>query len=701
MAHWSCHKKSLSLKCTDVYLKGRVAIFFVGAPFLPVILEAQAFKTMVLFGTRFANVSIPREEWKEVYGFLLGYKDNEGTLHIQSMIPFIHGSATEVRFGEEDYGLAEEVVNKAENAGLFIVGWYHTHPGLGLFLSDIDVLNHIGFQSVNPLAVAVVLDTALIAEAGYGFKVFALDDPEKGPTASPVEREFTIQGLDPTFIAATLIRVAQDTAFQKPLAPEFKEIVQSAGQEGDDKVIGEYFPPAPVPAKAPPIDITVVPPSNVFELENWAEPEVPQEVTARGGICSELDCVPSAEWEQWASQISNEQESLLKDLHDAEILGQPTGPIFEKLADSYLQEYNYDEAIRYLERAKQSYETMENTTAIVRLGIRIARVYYKRGFLDQAITILDELEEKYHPTDFTVRVIGLNTYAAIYQDLGEYDKSYTALTEALRIAKAADDARLVQGCLMNLAEVFLFLQNYKAGLEISLRALQFYRRNKDIYGESVALAATAELFFTANPGHASLAQQMLQQSLELKRRLDDKEGMVEGFTLLGRASIVQRDFQTAESYLFQALDLSRELQQPRFEGKVLETLGVLYFVKKNYVDADSYFDLAVEVYRDQLGNDLKVLELLQRQGNARKQANNFEKAVEIFVQARELARTKGSGAVEGQILFQLGMCYERLNNWESALNCFEEAQQIYLGVYDTASADQMGQQMERIRSRLA
>ncbi len=688
----------------EVYLKGRVAVILIGALTLPVILEAQAFKTMVLFGTRFANVSIPREDWKEVYGFLLGYKDkeDEGTLRISSMIPFIHGSATEVRFGEEDYGLAEEVVNKAENAGLFIVGWYHTHPGLGLFLSEIDVFNHLGFQSVNPLAVAVVLDPSLIAETGYGFKVFALDDLEKGPTASPVEREFTIHGLDPTFIAATLIRVAQDSAFQRSLAPEFKEMVQSEGQEGDDKVISEYFPPAPMPAIAPTLDSTVITPGNVTELENWAEPGIlPQDIPARGGICSEFDCVPSAEWEQWATQLSSEQETLLKDLHDAEILGQPTGPVLEKLADTYLQDYNYDEAIRYLERAQQSYETMENTTAIIRLGIRVARVYYKRGFLDQALTLLDELEEKYHPTDFMIRVIGLNTYAAIYQDLGEYDKAYTSLSEALRIAKAAEDERLVQGTLLNLAEVYLFLQNYKAGLEISLRALQFYRRNKDIYGESVAMAATAELFFAANPRHAPVVQQMLQQSLDLKQKLDDKEGTIEALTLLGRASVIQRDFKTAESYLFQALDLSREIQQPRFEGKVLEMLGIFYFVKKSYGDADSYFGLAIEIYRDQLGNDLKVLDLLQKQGNARKQANNLDKALEVFLEARELAQARGSGAAQGQILFQLGLCYERLGKLDSALNYYEEAQQIYLGVYDNASADEMGAQAERIRSRLA
>ncbi|OLS12813.1 MAG: 26S proteasome regulatory subunit N11, partial [Promethearchaeota archaeon CR_4] len=263
---------------------------------LLVILEAQAFKTMVLFGTRFANSSISREDWKEVYGFLLGYKENEDTLNIQSMVPFIHGSATEVRFSEEDYGLAEEVVDKAENAGQFLVGWFHTHPGLGLYLSDIDILNHLGFQSVNPLAVAVVLDPALVAEMGYGFKVFALDNPDEGPAANPLEREFKIQGLDPTFLAATLLRVVQDAAFQRPLAPEFKEISQLAGEPEKTEFINEYFPPSPIPKPPPSLDSTLIPQSNISDLENWIEPKpLLADITARGGICSEIDCVPSAE----------------------------------------------------------------------------------------------------------------------------------------------------------------------------------------------------------------------------------------------------------------------------------------------------------------------------------------------------------------------------------------------------------------------
>ncbi|HMF31176.1 MAG TPA: hypothetical protein VKK79_07170 [Candidatus Lokiarchaeia archaeon] len=669
---------------------------------MPALIEANAFKSMVLFGARFANATIPPEEWKEVYGFLLGFIENKTTLHVQNMVPFIHGSATEVQFGNEDYGLAEEVVERAENAGQFLVGWFHTHPGLGLFLSDVDILNQIGFQAVNPLAIAIVFDPSLVGNVGYGFKVFALDDPEKGITANTVETEYSIQKLDPTFIAATLVRVASDAAFQRPFAPEFKEIAQMPDIETKSQFLGEYFTPVNLKVTPPP-ELNNLVTSNLDDLETWADSESPPPdlVPAKGAVWSEVEMgVPSAEWEQWASEESIEQEKLQQQVEEAEITGQPPGPVLEKLADTYLEVFNYDETTRYLERAQQSYEAMGNQLAAFRLGIRIARVYYKQGFLDQAILLLDDLMEKYQPTNFPLRVFALNTYAAIYEDLGEYENAYTTLIESVQIAQAAVDVRLFHGTILNLADVFIFLQNFKSAMNLALQSLQFYRQSKDPYGESVALGTIAEIFLKTNPGYATLAAGILARSLELKETLDDKEGMVEILALIGQSAIFQRRLDNAEECLFRALDLSREVQQPRFEGKILEALGVLFFVKRDYSEAQTYFGLATEVYRDQLGNSLKALELIQRAANARKLAGDIGGAIDFLLNALELAKSRGSGATEGQILFQLGLLYEQEGNLEASITSFEDARQVYLSVFDEASADQMSAQVERIRLRL-
>ncbi len=42
--------------------------------------------------------------------------------------------------------------------GLYVVGWYHSHPGIGVFLSGIDVETQRRYQKMFPKAIALVVD---------------------------------------------------------------------------------------------------------------------------------------------------------------------------------------------------------------------------------------------------------------------------------------------------------------------------------------------------------------------------------------------------------------------------------------------------------------------------------------------------------------------------------------------------------------
>ena len=112
---------------------------------MEVFFSGKAFKDIILFSGRFANNSIPEHNWKEVYGFLVGKVVNRSggkeCLLIKKMVPMIHGEKTEVNFNEKDYALSEAIIEEIYKLGLFICGWYHTHPGFGLFLSKTDIIN--------------------------------------------------------------------------------------------------------------------------------------------------------------------------------------------------------------------------------------------------------------------------------------------------------------------------------------------------------------------------------------------------------------------------------------------------------------------------------------------------------------------------------------------------------------------------------
>ena len=210
-------------------------------------LNLEIYKTIIATTVRYANVKIPEENWAEVYGLLYGYINGDDVI-VTEAIPFTHTKKQrhilKVEFDEEDYALAASIESEfyIRDPPQYIIGWYHSHPGIKLMLSQDDVKNQLAWQSNNPLAVALVFNPVRLlkqievpARIGdpvkqlhldTGFLNFRLDDPNRGLEAAfhIVPFEFTDLNLDETFI-----RNAQ----------EFVRWVTRAFPKGDD-VLLEY-----------------------------------------------------------------------------------------------------------------------------------------------------------------------------------------------------------------------------------------------------------------------------------------------------------------------------------------------------------------------------------------------------------------------------------------------------------------------------
>ncbi|MCI0496734.1 MAG: hypothetical protein L0Z54_00335 [Thermoplasmata archaeon] len=146
------------------------------------VLTLRALATVLRHGLRFANASIPSDRWVECMGFLLGDVQGE-VVQIKDAIPITNGSKVEVRFGDDHYRIADGINTKLKDE-LWVVGWYHTHPGHDLFLSTVDRVNHAGYQMLNENAVALVFDPSKLTGenslnlADY-MRFFRLKDPSK------------------------------------------------------------------------------------------------------------------------------------------------------------------------------------------------------------------------------------------------------------------------------------------------------------------------------------------------------------------------------------------------------------------------------------------------------------------------------------------------------------------------------------------
>jgi len=213
----------------------------------PVVIRADAYKTIILYASRYANKSIPPEEWKEIYGILIGKTDRD-LVYIEHAEALTFGHATDVQLDERHYGFIEEIQERLdkEGKGYYMVGWFHSHPGLNLFFSYIDLINQLGFQQNNNDFCGLVFDHTLLGKKkeeiikgedgsehtmtkyDTGFEIYRitdvnmdLNDPEYDNNYHKVD--YVVDGLNKYFFANVLSELSALVTEGKPLQSAYKE----------------------------------------------------------------------------------------------------------------------------------------------------------------------------------------------------------------------------------------------------------------------------------------------------------------------------------------------------------------------------------------------------------------------------------------------------------------------------------------------
>ena len=95
----------------------------------------------------------------EVMGLMLGTQIDEYTVKCIDVFSMPQ-SGTETTIESIDEGFQVRMVEMLKQTGRSedVVGWYHSHPGFGCWLSQTDINTQKTFEQQNARAVAVVVD---------------------------------------------------------------------------------------------------------------------------------------------------------------------------------------------------------------------------------------------------------------------------------------------------------------------------------------------------------------------------------------------------------------------------------------------------------------------------------------------------------------------------------------------------------------
>ena len=165
-----------------------------------VIVKPIAYYKMLIHVLRFGNKIRDPRSYREVMGMLIGHLEGEGEIKnviVEDAVPISHGGSIEVDFAPQDYVAFATVDERFAEKNWFTVGWYHSHPGLGIFFSGTDINNQLGWQTPNASAVGIVFDHNFLENPDdLGFRTFRLDDPSKGSRSDYHEVETIVEPPD-------------------------------------------------------------------------------------------------------------------------------------------------------------------------------------------------------------------------------------------------------------------------------------------------------------------------------------------------------------------------------------------------------------------------------------------------------------------------------------------------------------------------
>ncbi len=110
---------------------------------------------------------------KEVIGVLTGRMDNQ-TLIVEDAVSgeTVRSEKNVVMPGETLAKIADDIINRRTKGN--IIGWYHSHPGYGVFMSEVDKETQSKLQQFSPYIVALVSDPST-----GEFKFFTHDEKSK------------------------------------------------------------------------------------------------------------------------------------------------------------------------------------------------------------------------------------------------------------------------------------------------------------------------------------------------------------------------------------------------------------------------------------------------------------------------------------------------------------------------------------------
>jgi signal transduction histidine kinase len=312
---------------------------------------------------------------------------------------------------------------------------------------------------------------------------------------------------------------------------------------------------------------------------------------------TKVDALNRLSYEYWNTNPLEGVEFGIEALRLADSLGYLKGKAEaqKSIGVCYWSLGSYDPALRSFFDGLKTAQLIGDNELLNRIEHNMALVHEDMGNIDQAVYYFRKNIDWYLRTEQKSELPRVfNNLGTAYFQAGMLDSSLANYHRGLALAPAeeSEDAKYL---FINLAEAY------------------FHKKDLD------------------------QARHYLNKAIAAYSKVDDKSGLVECYTMLGKLNIVRRDYVGAQTNLSEAWQLAKQGGFSHFYPDLLKTLASLDSARGNFKDAFLHYRQAVS-WQDSLKNFRQKSEyerlLIQYRTDQKEKENQLLKQANVISQIR-------------------------------------------------------------------
>jgi tetratricopeptide (TPR) repeat protein len=320
--------------------------------------------------------------------------------------------------------------------------------------------------------------------------------------------------------------------------------------------------------------------------------------------------------------------------------------------------------------------------------ISVSDPFYRAAFWQLITPMYEEtrqiLEAELGPQHPSIATT-LNNLAALYLEMGEYEKALQLFQRALNIReKVLGTKHLdVAQTLNNLAELYLKTGEYEEALQLFQRALDIREKVLGTKHLDVAITLNNLAALYLKMGNYEKALHFFRRALDVRESTLGPEHTSVATTLNNLATLYLKmgNHEKALSHYKRALDIREKILGPKHPdvATTLNNLAAFYYQIGEYEKALQLFQRALDISENALGPEhISVATTLNNLAGPYYQIGEYEKAFQLYQRALDI-REKVLGQQHPDFattLNNLATLYRKMGDYKKALPIYQRVLDI-------------------------